>query len=337
MNFFIKKILIVGFGSIGKRHSMLIRQQYPHIKIKVLTRSLLNKEDYIEENLGFYTSINEALDFKPEAAIIANPASKHLEISKILAEHGIHLLIEKPIANKPSGVQTLIDLCVKNKIILMTAYNLRFLPTLQEFNKLLKLGKIGKILSVRAEVGSYLPEWRPESDYRKSVSSQRKLGGGATLELSHEIDYISWIFGPIKWVKAHSCKQSNLEIDVEDTVQVIFGCEKLEKHTLVGSLSMDFIRRDPSRFCLAIGEEGSLLWDGILGEVRYFSANNNKWNVIFADKPQRDFTYIEEIKHFFSSIENLSEPIISGNSALETLFIVDAIKKSSKIDSKVII
>jgi predicted dehydrogenase len=335
MGCLIKKLLIVGFGSMGKRHTRLIREYYPHIELKVLTRTLLDKGSYEEENLGFYTSINEALEFKPDAAIIANPATKHLDISKLLAEQGTHLLIEKPIATETTGVQSLIDVCKQHSVILMTAYNFRFLPTLIEFSRLLEQEKIGKVLSVRAEVGSYLPDWRPNSDYRKNVSSQKILGGGVILELSHEIDYLSWIFGPIKWVKAHASKQSNLEIDVEDTVQVIFGCEKLKKYELTGSLCMDFIRRDPSRFCLAIGEKGSLLWDGISGEVKLFSDTSNEWNVIFSDKPPRDFTYAEEIKHFFSSIEHFDTPISSGEDGLKTLFIIDAIKRSSKIDSLV--
>jgi len=337
MNRIIKKLLIVGFGSIGKRHAEIIREYYPHIELKILTRNLLDKRHYESENLGFCTSINEAIEFKPEAAIIANPATKHLEISQALAEQGIHLLIEKPIAAESDGVQSLIDFCKKNNLVLMTAYNIRFLPTLQEFRKLLEKEIIGRVLSIRAEVGSYLPDWRPDIDYRKIVSSQKILGGGVTLELSHEIDYLSWIFGPIKWVKAHSSKQSNLEIDVEDTVQVIFACEKSKKYELIGSLSMDFIRQDPSRFCLAVGEKGSLIWDGISGQVRLFSDTRKEWEIIFSDKPHINFTYIEEIKHFFSSIENASQPLISGDDGLKTLLIIDAIKSSSKIDSHVYI
>ena len=118
---------------------------------------------------------------------------------------------------------SLINICQSKKIALMTAYNLRFQPSLQEFRKQIKQQRIGKILSVRVEVGQYLPNWRPESDYRKGVSAQKKLGGGVLLELSHEIDYISWIFGDYKWVKAHISKQSNLEIDVEDTAYLLLG------------------------------------------------------------------------------------------------------------------
>lgn len=333
----IKKVLIVGFGSIGKRHTNIIRKYHSNIQITILTRSLLDKERFKDKNLYFTTSLQEAINLKPDAAIIANPSTKHLKISRSLCEKGIHLFIEKPIAAEIYGVQKLIDYCKLNKIILITGYNFRFLPSLLKFKQLIENQKIGNTLSIRAEVGQYLPTWRPNSDYRKNVSAQKKLGGGVILELSHEIDYLSWIFGPITWVKSHASKQSNLEIDVEDTVNIIFGCKKSDKYELTGSLCMDFIRHDTSRFCLAIGEKGSLLWDGISGEIKHFSQNINNWNVIFQDKPERDFTYLEEINHFFKAIENLEEPINPGSNGLDTLFIIDAIKRSSKIDTIVYI
>jgi predicted dehydrogenase len=76
-----------------------------------------------------------------------------------------------------------------------------FLPSLIEFKRQIFSEKLGKIYSIRAEIGQYLPGWRPESDYRICVSVQQKLGGGVLLELSHEIDYLSWIFGRVDWVK----------------------------------------------------------------------------------------------------------------------------------------
>ena len=83
----------------------------------------------------------------------------------------------------------------------MTAYNLRFLPSLQAYRERIQFGVIGKVLSVRCEIGQYLPSWRPGSDYRQAVSASRALGGGALLELSHEIDYLRWIFGEVAWVQ----------------------------------------------------------------------------------------------------------------------------------------
>jgi predicted dehydrogenase len=215
----------------------------------------------------------------------------------------------------------------------MTGYNLRFLPSLIEFKKRIFSKEIGKIYSVRSETGQYLPNWRPGSDYRKGVSAKKSLGGGALLELSHEIDYLLWIFGKVDWVKAHISKQSNLEIDVEDSAQVIFGFKGTDSSVLTASLNIDFIRHDTTRKCFAIGEKGTLLWDGIKGQVEFFEKDSAKWETLYSSRPDRDFTYMEEIRSFFSSVESDMMPDISGEDGLKVVGIVEAIKESSNSNS----
>ncbi len=330
MHNLIKTVLVVGLGSIGRRHVRVIRSLFPDINIIVLRHNKCNDSDI--KGLGLHkcvTSIDEVIDLNPQAAIISNPASKHIEIAKILASKGVNLLIEKPISDSSKGVQELIDICYKNKVILMTGYNLRFLPSLIEFKKQVYSVKIGKIYSVRAEIGQYLPSWRPEVDYRKGVSAQKSLGGGVLLELSHEIDYLSWVFGRVNWVKAHVSKQSDLKIDVEDSAYVILGFEEINGATLTASLNIDFIRHDTTRRCFVIGEKGTISWDGIKGEVKFFEKSGKCWKTLFLSKPDRDFTYIEEIKSFFLSIEANIRPSITGEDGLQAVNIVESIKKSS--------
>jgi predicted dehydrogenase len=331
MNEEIERILVVGLGSIGKRHVKVIQKLYPNMKIIVLKHSQCN--DLETEQLKLYKCVNnleDALTFQPQAAIVANPSTKHLEIAKRLAYESIHLLIEKPIASTSEGVQDLIELCHSKQIILMVAYNLRFLPALREFREHIQQNKIGDIYSVRTEVGQYLPDWRPNSDYRKTVSAQRRLGGGVLLELSHEIDYLIWIFGSINWVISHMSKQSNLDVDVEDTANIILGFENTSGYKLTATLNIDFIRHDTTRQCIAIGEKGSLRWDGITGKVHYFSESENDWEEIYTQRLEKDYTYVEEVKHFMCSIESGMSPLISGECGLETILGIEAIKKSNE-------
>jgi len=330
----ITRILIVGLGSIGKKHIGILTDHFPDIEVIVLRHKDCNKEQTKKLGINYcVTSIIDAIALSPQAAIIANPSSKHLEISIQLASHGVHLLIEKPISNSSEGVADLIKVCLENNILLMTAYNLRYLPSLIKLYKYVQERKTGQILTINSQVGSYLPSWRSGADYSKSVSAQKALGGGVLLELSHELDYLSWIFGKIKWVKAHVSKQSNLDIDTEDLVNVILGIHSSNGSEHIATLNMNFFRHDAVRQCEIIGNDGTLIWDYIAGEVKYFSASLKEWETMHSSLPDKNFTYIEQVKHFLYTIDSHEYLSSSGEDALNTVKVVEAINKSSNNNS----
>jgi predicted dehydrogenase len=326
----LERLLIAGLGSIGKRHARLARELAPGVRIMALRRSS-GTEAGID---ACVTSLADALEFRPQAAVIAGPASHHLEVAAALARAGVHLLIEKPIADSSDGVSELIDACRARKITLMTGYNLRFLPSLQRFRELIEARRIGRVLSVRAEVGQFLPSWRPGTDYRSSVSARAVLGGGVLLELSHEIDYLRWVFGEVSWVSAIQRKQSALEIDVEDTAHLVLGfAEEGAERAPVAALSMDFIRHDTTRVCTAIGETGSLRWNAVAGTVDIFEQGHDEWKCLFAHQAQRDESYLAEWRHFLDCIAQGRAPLISGEDGLAVVRIVEAARLSSTTGS----
>ena len=331
----IKSLLIVGYGSIGKRHAKLARKLIPTAKIIILKRKISekNKSKYVDK---FVTNLSDAIKFKPRIAIIANPASYHLKVALSLVNIGVHLLIEKPLSNSSKDVSKLIDKSKLNKSIILVGYNLRYMKSLIKFRDFLKKNIIGNILSVRSEVGSYLPLWRPEVDYRKSVSASKALGGGVLLELSHDIDYLFWLFGKVKWLSSTIHKQSNLKIDTEDTAHITLGfLSKKNKNQIIANLNMDFNRHDPTRFCKVIGELGTLHWNGIDGTIKLFEKGSVKWKTIYKKKNTRDATYVAEWKHFLNCIKNKEKPLIDGAQGLEVIKIIEAIKKSSNLASAV--
>ena len=135
----IQRVLVVGLGSIGQRHTRIIRHLFPEIKIVVLRHKRCYDDDV--KTFGLFdcvTTIEDALACQPEVAILANPATKHIEVATKLADAGIHLLVEKPISASTDGVRELIDLCEEKQLTLMVGYNLRFLPSLQFFRKKLE-------------------------------------------------------------------------------------------------------------------------------------------------------------------------------------------------------
>lgn len=331
----LERLLIVGLGSIGRRHVRLARALMPDAQIAVLRRQQGDQHSECDFNFCF-TNLDEALQFKPQVAVIANPASLHMNVAVPLARAGCHLLIEKPISNATKDVGELIHLCHVQGTILMTGYNLRFLSSLQYFRKTLQEGLIGRILSVRSEVGQFLPSWRPDSDYKQTVSAKAELGGGVLLELSHEIDYLRWLFGDVKWVNAVQSKQSDLEVDVEDTVHLVLGfASRDEKVPVIATVQMDFIRHDTTRKCTVIGETGTLMWDCIAGTVKFFDKNGKDWQILFEKSQQRDDSYLDEWRHFLKCIDDGCQPLVSGKDGLSVLKIIEAARCSSASERRV--
>ena len=330
----INRILIVGLGSIGKRHLRLARQLMPDADIRVLRHQPCAA---IPENAnGCFSTLDDAIKFAPEIAVIASPATFHLDVATALAKVGVDLLVEKPLSADIDGVLQLLEICSEQNVVLLTGYNLRYSPSLQRFRSMLNMEMIGRVLSVRCEIGQYLPSWRPGVDYRQGVSARRELGGGALLELSHELDYLCWIFGDVAWVKATLSQQSKLEINVEDTAHLILGFSSMiDGFQLIGTVNLDFIRHDTTRLCTAIGENGSLRWNGLTGVVDIFEAGSSEWKEIFCHTPKSDDSYLAEWENFINCIIGQEKPLISGGDGLKVLKIINASRQASISDKKV--
>lgn len=324
----INRVLIVGLGSIGMRHLRLARKLLPGADIRVL-RHLFSNEIPEFAN-GCFFAIEDALDFMPHIAVIASPAPFHLATAQALAAAGVHLLIEKPLSTSADGVTQLLKTCKDQRAVLLTGYNLRFLPSLQRFRELLDEAVVGKVLSVRCEIGQYLPSWRPGSDYRQGVTANKALGGGVLLELSHEIDYLRWIFGEVEWVTSSLTRQSGLEIDVEDSAHLILGfAPQAEGVQIIGTLNLDLIRHDTTRTCVVICENGSLRWDGLTGQVMVYRAGEKAWCELFCYQHQRDDSYQAEWQHFLACVSKSTAPLISGEDGLRVIQIIEAARRSA--------
>lgn len=322
----INKVLVVGLGSIGKRHLDNIRQLLPHARLAVLRSQ---QGSAATNNYETLTSLEAAIAFKPDMAMICGPSTFHIEIAERLAVGGVHLFIEKPLSNQIQGLSSFIEMVDRSDLKVMVGYNLRFSPSLIAFKSLLDSEEYGRSLVVSAEVGQYLPSWRPDVDYRDTVSAKAKLGGGALLELSHELDYLIWLFGRAVTASAKLAKVSDLEMNVEDLVLAHIGFNK-NGHSICSSVQLDFLQRQPYRQCKVVCEHGTLVWNAISGSVELFQQNGS--NIIFQDDSDSNFTYEKELKTFIDCVESGSAVPISIQDGLNVLEVVEAIRKSSELD-----
>jgi predicted dehydrogenase len=322
------KALVVGLGSIGKRHLGNLRKLAPRADITVWRQHARPGDEgtgYPDADRVVF-SLEDALASQPEIAIIANPAAFHIQTGLPLAREGVSLLVEKPFSNNLEGVEDLIEMCAARCKTLMIGYNLRFHASLRCLKKNVEDGKIGKVLSVLAEVGQYLPDWRPGTEYSKNVSAQNRLGGGAVLELSHELDYTRWLVGEVRAVSAQTGKVSDLDMDVEDIADINLRFAS----GALGSVHLDMLQRVPARTCKLIGTEGTLVWDGISNNVRLFSVSTKSWQDVFPAQPlDRNAMYMDEMQHFLTCVKTGIKPLVTGEDGLQVLKIALAARESA--------
>ena len=318
-------------GSIGRRHLRLVKELRPELNV-IAVRSGIGKKVEEEKLVNVVLhSLVKAMDYGIEAAIIATPAVYHIQQAIELMNRGIHLLIEKPLSHSLDGVNKLLSIQKRSNSIGLLGYCFHYSSAAQKFKKMINSKKIGKILNVQVDCGSYLPDWRKDQDYRQSVSAKSDLGGGVLLELSHELDYIRWFFGEMKSVFANIQNSGTLDIDTEDSVDIIFHSDK----GFPVSVHLDFNSRITRRECIARCSNGDLIWDIIENKVVWRPADGFEEAEMYQD--DRNYVYKEQLIHFFNCIEKGKLPAVSIHDGVSVLNMIESIKKSHKIGKKVAI
>jgi len=271
------KILLTGLGSIGKRHLRLLQEHDLPMEIHAYRSSGVDKNEF--PDVIQHTNLEAALTEDPDVAFVTNPTSLHVETATACAKAGCHLFIEKPLSHSLDGLDELINTVERNDLITYVACSLRFHPVLQRISSLLDNNTVGNIYSYRAYSGSYLPDWRPNQDYRTSYSADPKMGGGAVLDLIHEIDYTYWLFGNIVDVRSWVGQVSDLGIESEDIAEIILETAS----GAVGQIHLDYYRPDPRRTIEICGSSGTIRGDLIDGTIHIRTAQHSK-------KEQLEFT-----------------------------------------------
>lgn len=313
------KALIVGLGSIGKRHETNLK------KLGVIDFLYLHHGKEDKKVPHHYYRLEDAISEKPTIAIITNPSSLHIPLAAKLARAGVHLFIEKPLSNTLRGVNILINEAKKKKLIVMVGLNFRFHPQVQKIRELLEAGVIGKVLSADIAVGQYLPDWHPGEDYRKGFAVREDLGGGVALTLIHEIDYAGFWFGKAKSVFALFDRVSNLGIETEDVAEFLI---KYKNGTLA-HIHLDYLARAPFRAANIIGEKGTIIWNYFTKEIKLYTSVKGAWETFLEPQFDRNDMFMLEMKAFLDAVDGGIKSPIDLEEGLESLKVVLAGKKAS--------
>lgn len=296
------KALIVGLGSIAKKHIQVLRNINPEVELYAL-RS--NNKISLDQNIKSIYSWNE-VEKDTDFVIISNPTSNHYGTILEAIKHGFPLFIEKPPLANIDGANELVEEIRNRNIFTYTAFNLRFHPVIVWLKQHIAAKRI---IEVQSYCGSYLPDWRQGSDYRNIYSSKKSQGGGVHLDLIHELDYIHYLFGLPLAINSFKSKKSDLEIDSYDCAHYW-----LEYENMNISVVLNYYRRDPKRTIEIVCEDETLYADLITWKI-----SNSNGNVLFEEEPNILITYEAQMNYFIDFLSSGKKPMNSLEESIKTL------------------
>lgn len=316
--------LVVGAGSIGRRHLSNLKQ----LGLTKLSACDPNPDRlaYVKEHFRAesFPNIDEGLSARPDIVLICSPPNGHASQALQAIRAGAHVFIEKPVSDSMDRLEELLAEKQKQGLAVQVGYNLRFHPPVQKLKELVESEAVGRILWGRVEAGSYLPDWRPWQDYRHSYTSRRELGGGIILDGSHELDYVTWLFGTPVELACMAGKVSNLEINVEDCATVLLrfpNGSQLDVH-------IDCMERFYSRGCVLAGENGKLQWDFSSNSVQIHRCGQDAQLIHFDCEVNE--MYLAELRHFMECVESGDTPKVTMQDAILTLRIALAARTAAE-------
>lgn len=318
------RILIVGCGSIGRRHIRnLVSLGMRNFILCDPNRETLKTASEGLVDPVLCESFSEALKLNPRAAVICTPSSMHLEMALELAKTGVHLFIEKPLSHTLDGCESLERTVEKNDVVGMMGMCYRFHPVFKHVKNLLDSEVLGKIYHVNYYGGHYLPDWHPKADYRTEYAAKKSLGGGVVLTSIHGLDNLRWLFGEVDECKNFVDRVSNLEMDVEDLAMGLFRM----KSGVYVNWQTDFLQRANQHRMIIAGEKGTIRCDFIEGTIETFLVDFGKWfngRLVY----EINSMYLEEMRHFLECVEKKKNPSIDIKEGVRTLKLALAVKSS---------
>ncbi|MFI5036904.1 MAG: GNAT family N-acetyltransferase [Solirubrobacterales bacterium] len=313
------RVAVIGQGSIGRRHAAILLELGHEVVV-------YDPSPAVQPPPGVLVAARarECLG-AADAAVVASPSSEHVSDARAAIELGVPVLVEKPLALDSARAAELDRLAQARGVMLSVAMSLREHAGVQALAELLAEDAVGRILRASAWCGSWLPGWRPASDYRHGYSARAELGGGVLLDVAvHELDYLLWLVGPARSVSALSCQVSDLETDVEDVALIVLELASGG----VAEVAVDYFDRSYTRGCRIVGSDGTLQWSWEKERLsRHDASGASSRRVLPSDVTP---AYRRQLERFLAAVRDGSSPPVAAAEACQVLAVLDAARVSSK-------
>ncbi len=323
MNTQAQKIVVIGGGSIGKRHLRNLRS-IGYGNLFCLHHSAESRAGIkgVRDIYNWY----ELIDLDPNAVFICTPTVYHIELLKKLSELKCNIFMEKPLGGTQSA-PSLVDLSNRH---FMIGFMLRWHSQLKWIRDCIQKGTFGTIIGASFEFGSYLPMWHPNEDYKKSYAAISKMGGGVINTISHEADLAIWFFGFPETVYTEYGGSRILDIDAEESCDIIFGYPEFNV-----TVHLDFLQRLYRRKISIYFEDVTLDWDWNSNKI--IVAQDGKKSVEYRLSKSFDvnYLYVDEVKSFFNLCEGeCFTHSLDYKYALKNQILLDVMHKSNRMGQR---
>ena len=283
------KVCFIGVGSIAKRHIRNLQTVCEKRKIKLhmdAFRHSDGKQSLIDGIETVHHNIAQMPDY--DIIFITNPTELHLASLKKFHDKGKHFFIEKPVVSQGQREEAR-QFCLRKDSVYYVACPLRYNAVIQYIKKNINADNV---ISVRSISSSYLPDWRPGQDYRETYSAHKSLGGGVSIDLIHEWDYLTYLFG---WPEKVKCFTGKLEIDSDDYAIYIAEFDKM-----IAELHLDYFGRKTLREIQLLTHD-----DTIVGDIAYNKISFLRSGETIEFHEERDDYQKRELEHFLDMVEGV--------------------------------
>ena len=325
----ISPILVIGSGSAGRRHALTLRELAPNSKITLIKRSPGEQplDEIYKSNIQISHDLDDSLNEKPMAVVIASPSTMHLDDAKLVFPHCKNVLIEKPLAQSASAADQLVKLAVLHSASVIVGYHLRFSETQIRLLELKTSLDLGSIVSAQFGYGQHLSLWRPSIDPKNSVTARSDLGGGVLLELSHEIDAVDFLIGKIVSVESsvlgfHGAPTDGLVETVADfRLRVESGVDV--------TVNLDMTDPSPWRIWRINFENGILEADLLKGQIFATLGNSPKKLVHQSGLDERKTAALVQGHAFLSNVQSQSIDVRSLRQSAFVSEVIEVVHRTS--------
>ncbi|MFA6316416.1 MAG: Gfo/Idh/MocA family oxidoreductase [Elusimicrobiota bacterium] len=318
-------VLVLGCGSIGRRHIGNLKKLGADVLAFDPDKACAA---WVRKHLRVPTAdtLEAGLEAKPDATWVCSPPSSHARLAVSALGRRIPCFIEKPIAHTLKDGKAIAAAVRRTRVPAFVGYQLRCEPAVQALRQRILTRSWGRLHFIRAQVGQYLPDWRPRQDFRRGYTARQDLGGGILLDASHEIDLSLFLAGEAESVYCQAGKLGGFGLDVEDTASLVLS----HKNGAVSEVHLDMVSRAPRRTLELSFERATVVLDWLAETLAVYSASSRTWRKTRL-KTHYSEHYRIEARSFLAAVRRppRTAGFLEADSALETLAVVEAAKKSA--------